>query len=70
MSIGQLTSTSDTQLSVANDTIIGYALEYSYDYEITLKRGRLTIENNVLKLVPDDSLTQKISTTPISEIIR
>lgn len=70
MSIGQLTSISDTQLSVANDTIIGYALEYSYDYEITLKRGRLTIENNVLKLVPDDKLTQTISTTPISEIIK
>ena len=58
-------------LSVQENTILGYELEYdTSDYAITLKRGRLVIENNVLKLVPDSRLTQKIGTTPISEIIR
>ena len=43
---------------------------YSYDYKITLSRGRLVIEDNVLKVVEDNSLKQEIGTTPISEIQR
>lgn len=71
MPIGQLNINSGTELSVQENTILGYELEYdTSDYAITLKRGRLVIENNVLKLVPDSTLTQKIGTTPISEIIR
>ena len=69
MSIGTLSAGSN-QLSVAENTIVGISLEYSYDYKITLSRGRLVIEDNVLKVVEDSSLKQEIGTTPISEIQR
>ena len=68
MSIGTLSGSN--QLSVAENTIVGISLEYSYDYKITLSRGRLVIEDNVLKVVEDSSLKQEIGTTPISEIQR
>lgn len=63
------------EITVDPDAIVGISMDYVTDtgehqYSIRLTRGRLKIDDGVLKVVQDDKLTQYIKTTPLSKELK